>query len=150
MDIGKIKQIVELLVGTDITELHVEKDGECVTIKRGKPFSSIVEENTHRVSYKEKEESEEKGESEESDTQKFFTVTSPIVGTLYRASSPDASAFVEEGNTVKKGQILCIIEAMKLMNEIESEIDGVIVKILVENGQPVEYGQKLFLIEPTQ
>lgn len=147
MDIGNIKEILELLVGTDITEFHVEKDGECITIKRGNSFSSIVEEKDQKVSYNEGEETEE---GKESDTGEYLTVTSPIVGTLYRASSPDVSAFVEEGDIVKKGQVLCIIEAMKLMNEIESEFDGIIVKILVENGQPVEYGQKLFLIEPAQ
>jgi acetyl-CoA carboxylase biotin carboxyl carrier protein len=75
-------------------------------------------------------------------------VTSPIVGTFYRASSPDKPPYVEVGDVVKKGQVLCIIEAMKLMNEIESETAGKIVQILVENGHPVEYGQPLFVIEP--
>jgi acetyl-CoA carboxylase biotin carboxyl carrier protein len=75
-------------------------------------------------------------------------VTSPIVGTFYRASSPDKPAYVEVGDVVKKGQVLCIIEAMKLMNEIESETVGKIVQVLVESGQPVEYGQALFVIEP--
>jgi acetyl-CoA carboxylase biotin carboxyl carrier protein len=78
----------------------------------------------------------------------FLTVTSPIVGTFYRSPSPDADAYVEEGDSVKKGQVLCIVEAMKLMNEIESEVDGRIVKILVENTKSVEYGQALFLIDP--
>jgi acetyl-CoA carboxylase biotin carboxyl carrier protein len=77
-----------------------------------------------------------------------ITVEAPMVGTFYRASSPTAEAFVREGDIVKEGQILCIIEAMKLMNEIESKAAGRIVKILVENGQPVEYGQPLFLLEP--
>jgi acetyl-CoA carboxylase biotin carboxyl carrier protein len=75
-------------------------------------------------------------------------VTSPIVGTFYRSSSPDKPAYVEVGDVVKKGQVLCIIEAMKLMNEIESEAAGKVVQALVENGQPVEYGQALFVIEP--
>ena len=75
-------------------------------------------------------------------------VKSPIVGTFYRASEPGASSFVEIGSTVRKGQVLCIIEAMKLMNEIESKVGGRIAKILVENGQAVEYGQPLFLIDP--
>jgi acetyl-CoA carboxylase biotin carboxyl carrier protein len=75
-------------------------------------------------------------------------VTSPIVGTFYRSSSPDKPAYVEVGDVVKKGQVLCIIEAMKLMNEIESETAGKIVQLLIENGQPVEYGQPLFVIEP--
>ena len=76
----------------------------------------------------------------------FVTVTSPIVGTFYRSPSPDADPYVEEGESVKKGQVLCIVEAMKLMNEIESDVTGEIVKILVANGQPVEYGQPLFIL----
>ena len=78
----------------------------------------------------------------------LVTIEAPMVGTFYRASSPTADPYVREGDTVKEGQILCIIEAMKLMNEIESRVAGRVVRILVENGQPVEYGQALFLIEP--
>ncbi len=78
-----------------------------------------------------------------------ITIEAPMVGTFYRASAPTAEPYVREGDLVKAGQILCIIEAMKLMNEIESKASGRIVRILVENGQPVEYGQPLFLIEPT-
>jgi acetyl-CoA carboxylase biotin carboxyl carrier protein len=74
-------------------------------------------------------------------------VTSPFVGTFYRASAPDQSSFVDVGSPVKKGQVLCIVEAMKLMNEIESEVEGRVAEILVENGQPVEFGQALFRIE---
>lgn len=76
------------------------------------------------------------------------TIEAPMVGTFYRASSPTAEPYVREGDVVKEGQILCIIEAMKLMNEIESKAAGRVAKILVENGQPVEYGQALFLLEP--
>jgi acetyl-CoA carboxylase biotin carboxyl carrier protein len=76
------------------------------------------------------------------------SIDAPMVGTFYRASSPTAEPYVREGDTVKEGQILCIIEAMKLMNEIESKAAGRVAKILVENGQPVEYGQPLFLLEP--
>jgi acetyl-CoA carboxylase biotin carboxyl carrier protein len=84
----------------------------------------------------------------EEEAQRLITVTSPIVGTFYRSPSPEAAIFVETGRQVKKGQVLCIIEAMKLMNEIESEVDGILMKALVDNGQPVEYGEPLFLIEP--
>ncbi|MCX7760321.1 MAG: acetyl-CoA carboxylase biotin carboxyl carrier protein [Hydrogenothermaceae bacterium] len=77
----------------------------------------------------------------------YHVIKSPLVGTFYRAPSPGAPPFVEEGDMVSKGQVLCIIEALKVMNEIESDVDGKIVKILVENGQPVEYGQELFYIE---
>jgi acetyl-CoA carboxylase biotin carboxyl carrier protein len=74
-------------------------------------------------------------------------ITSPMVGTFYRASSPEANPFVEEGDSVRKGQTLCIIEAMKMMNEIEAEVAGRVVKVLCENAQPVEYGQPLVVIE---
>ncbi len=76
------------------------------------------------------------------------TINSPMVGTFYRASSPEAQPYVEVGSVVEKGDVVCIIEAMKMMNEIQSEMRGRVVKILVENGQPVEYGQPLFLLEP--
>ncbi len=79
---------------------------------------------------------------------KLVTVRSPIIGTFYRAPSPDADPYVKVGDMVSKGQVLCIVEAMKIMNEIESEYDGRIISILVENEQPVEYDQELFLIEP--
>ena len=77
----------------------------------------------------------------------FAIVKSPIVGTFYRASEPDARPFADVGDTVKRNQVLCIIEAMKLMNEIESEYDGEVVKVYVENGQPVQFGERLFAIK---
>jgi acetyl-CoA carboxylase biotin carboxyl carrier protein len=88
-------------------------------------------------------------ETPREDTSKYVEVKAPIVGTFYRSPSPEADPFVKEGDAVKKGQVLCIIEAMKLMNEIESEVSGVVRKILVSNGEPIEYGQVLFLIEPS-
>lgn len=81
------------------------------------------------------------------DDERYVTITAPMVGMFYRAPAPDAPPYVEVGDTVDEGQALCIIEAMKLMNEIESEVKGRIVKILVENAEPVEYGQPLFVIE---
>ena len=75
------------------------------------------------------------------------SITSPMVGTFYRSSSPDAAAFVEVGSSIKRGDTLCIIEAMKILNEIESDKDGIIKQILVENGNPVEFGEPLFIIE---
>jgi acetyl-CoA carboxylase biotin carboxyl carrier protein len=75
-------------------------------------------------------------------------VTSPFVGTFYRAPSPDAAPFVDVGTAVKKGQVLCIVEAMKLMNELEAEVDGKVAEIFVQNATPVEFGEKLFRIEP--
>jgi acetyl-CoA carboxylase biotin carboxyl carrier protein len=86
--------------------------------------------------------------SPSSDEIDFAIVKSPIVGTFFRSAEPGAPAFVDVGATVKKGDVLCIIEAMKLMNEIDSEYDGEIVKVYVENGQPVQYGERLFAIKP--
>ena len=144
MELEDLKQLIELLKETDITEIQVEKEGTKVKIKREKFFQSL-------------EVATQKGSSVhdavikkevDDETQRLITVTSPIVGIFYRSPSPEAPIFVETGLRVKKGQVLCIIEAMKLMNEIESEADGILVKALVENGQPVEYGEPLFLIEP--
>ncbi len=83
------------------------------------------------------------------DDSKYITVKSPIIGTLYRKPSPDKPAFVEVGSTIKEGDVLCIIEAMKLFNEIESEVSGKIVKVLVDDSSPVEFDQPLFLVDPS-
>lgn len=144
MELEDLKQLIELLKETDITEFQVEKEGTKVKIKREKFFPSL--EITAQKAQSLQEAAIKKEIEEE--TQRLITVTSPIVGTFYRSPSPEAAVFVETGLRVKKGQVLCIIEAMKLMNEIESEADGILIKALVENGQPVEYGEPLFLIEP--
>ncbi|WP_374166650.1 acetyl-CoA carboxylase biotin carboxyl carrier protein [Arcticibacter sp. MXS-1] len=86
--------------------------------------------------------------AEAEDTSKYLTVKSPMIGTFYRSAGPDKPFFVNVGDEVKAGQVVCIIEAMKLFNEIESEVSGRIVKVLVENSSPVEYDQPLFLVEP--
>ena len=141
MELEDLKNLIELLKDTDITELQIEKDGSKVKIRRDKTFSSM-EISAHKPSALQEPASKET----EEETQRLITVTSPIVGTFYRSPSPEAPAFVDTGTKVKKGQVLCIIEAMKLMNEIECEADGVVVKALVENGQPVEYGERLFAV----
>ncbi len=143
MELEDLKNLIELLKETDITELQLEKDGTKVKIKREKLLSSLEMSALKSTSLHEKLVAET-----EEETQRLVTITSPIVGTFYRSLSPEAEPFVEVGLKVNKGQVLCIVEAMKLMNEIESDVDGVVVKGLVENGQPVEYGEPLFLIEP--
>ncbi len=142
MELEDLKELIEFLKETDITELQMEKDGIKVRIKREKVLSPL------ELPIQKSKGLQEKIVVEEEETQRLITVTSPIVGTFYRSPSPEAEPFVEVGSNVNKGQVLCIVEAMKLMNEIESEVDGVVVKGLVENGQPVEYGEPLFLIEP--
>jgi len=141
MEIDDLKELIALLQDTDITELQLEKEGTKVKIRRQTLLSPLEMQTKPAVTG-------EKAKEPEEDTQRLVTITSPIVGTFYRAPSPDAPPFVDAGTRVRKGQVICIIEAMKLMNEIESELEGVVVRPLVENGQPVEYGEPLFLIEP--
>lgn len=143
MEHEDLKKLIGLLKDTDISELQVEKEGVKIKIKREKFFGHFEVTQPaieRRVVREEMVIPEAEG--------RLFTVASPIVGTFYRSPAPDAAPFVEIGARVKKGQVLCVIEAMKLMNEIESEIDGVIARILVDNSHPVEYSEPLFLIDP--
>jgi acetyl-CoA carboxylase biotin carboxyl carrier protein len=148
MELDEIKKLIKLLQDSDITELQIEREGAKLKLKREKFLSSfeVLPSAATPVTTEVKETAEAKNETVED--QKLVTITSPIVGIYYSAMSPEAPLFVEVGSWVKKGQVLCIIEAMKLMNEIESDTEGSIAKILVENGQPVEYGEPLFLVEP--
>lgn len=143
MELEDLKELMGLLKDTDVTELQIEKDGVKVKIRREKFFGGHLDIQpalTEKREIKKEEVVEAEG--------RLQTITSPIVGTFYRASSPEAEPFVAVGTKVKKGQVICVIEAMKLMNEIESEVDGIVVRALVESGHPVEYGEPLFLIEP--
>lgn len=144
MDIEEIKEIISFLKGTDVTELNIEKEGFKIRIKRGYIYGPIEVEKL----FKPHEEAVKLSPVVEVKEEEILhTVTSPLVGTFYRALSSNSPSFVEVGSRVEKGQVLCIIEAMKIMNEIESDVSGIIRKILVENGQPVQYGEPLFLIE---
>ena len=148
MDIKDIKAIYKFLKETDITEFELEGADGKVRIKRGSvaPAREIVEGEAHpQVGAPKGDRQEAAPEKARSENVKI--VTSPMVGTFYRSPSPEAPSFVELGSIVKSAQTMCIIEAMKLMNEVECEFNGKVVSILVENGQPVEYGEPLFHIE---
>lgn len=152
MNIDQIKELIEILNHTDIAELCVESEGVKISIKKGAAFmpQPVVVQPQALASPPQREPAGAQLEapSERVDEGKYVTVTAPMVGTFYRAPAPDAAPYVSVGDIVDVGQPLCIIEAMKLMNEIESEVKGRIVEILVENEEPVEYGQPLFRIEP--
>lgn len=156
MNLKELKELIEMLKGTDISEIEIERSGVKVRLRKGgdityHPVMPRLEYPPTTIvapSIQEPEGQAAAAAAPESAKTNQIKVTSPIVGTFYRASSPDKPPYVEVGDIVKKGQVLCIIEAMKLMNEIESEASGKVVQILVENGQPVEYGQPLFIIEP--
>ena len=157
MNLKELKELIEMLKDTDISEVEIERSGVKVRLRKGgdvtyHPVMPRMEYPPSAIVAPAVQEAQtaaaaaEKTVEQAKSTQ--IKVTSPIVGTFYRSSSPDKPSYVEVGDTVKKGQVLCIIEAMKLMNEIESESAGKIVQVLVENGNPVEYGQALFVIEP--
>ncbi|MCP3676631.1 MAG: acetyl-CoA carboxylase biotin carboxyl carrier protein [Deltaproteobacteria bacterium] len=147
MNLKEIKDIFRFIKNTDILEFELEREDGKVRFKRGTVQQHSPVDIVQTGSQPPVQRVEDKGEGEQRKTH-LKTVESPMVGTFYRAPSPEAAPFLEIGDTVSKGQMLCIIEAMKLMNEIESEYSGKVVSILVENGQPVEYGEPLFLIEP--
>ncbi len=148
MNLSEIKELIKMLDETDICELHLESAGVKVSIKKtgagnaGLPSGEFpFKDNTGEVK------KEKLPENTAGTSQNLVPIVAPMVGTFYRAPAPEAASFVEVGQMVTEGQTVCIIEAMKLMNEIEAEFSGRIVDILVENGQPVEYGQTLFLVE---
>jgi acetyl-CoA carboxylase biotin carboxyl carrier protein len=160
MLINKIKKLIELVQESEIDEIEVTRWGTRIRIRKnpvpGNPSYAAPVETVSVVSpVTEKRETIGSGGTEtvEMSTEEKVVVganeqvvKAPMVGTFYSSPSPDAAAFVEVGSKVTIGKTLCIVEAMKLMNEIPSEINGVINKILVENGEPVEYGQELFVI----
>jgi acetyl-CoA carboxylase biotin carboxyl carrier protein len=146
IDVELIRRLVEIVSHSDIDELKVGDKDIRVTIKK----SSI---GRSHIVYETKKESEEVLKNEPQDYEELkegIFITSPIVGTFYRSPSPGAPPFVDIDDEVKIGQTVCIIEAMKLMNEVKSDYNGIVKRVLVENGEPVEYGQPLFLIEPIE
>ena len=138
------KQVVDLAMAHDLAELEVESGGLRVRVVRRHAPAPAAHAAPAPAAVP-RAEGVERASDAAAGT---VTIEAPMVGTFYRATSPEAPPFVSEGDTITEGQALCIIEAMKLMNEIESKLAGRIVKILVENAQPVEFGQPLFLVEP--
>jgi len=149
MDLKELKALLRLMEGSDVEELEVEEGGRRVRIRRrsgdvtpavlvrsgqpGQPAAKIATGPGGTVM----------------ETAGLVPIESPMVGTFYRAPAPGADPYIKEGDLIQKGTVVCIVEAMKLMNEIESDVGGRIVKIVAENGKPVEFGQALFLVEPS-
>jgi acetyl-CoA carboxylase biotin carboxyl carrier protein len=159
MDLNVIRKLVKLVETSDIEELDIQEEGFQVRIIRGKapvasqpivvaPPSALPPQHPVSAANFEKTVQEAKIEPLHGGiSDNVLEICSPMVGTFYRAPAPDAQPYITVGDTIQPGKILCIVEAMKLMNEIEAEISGRIVKVLVENAQPVEYNQPLFLVE---
>jgi acetyl-CoA carboxylase biotin carboxyl carrier protein len=145
IDFKEIERIINLVEERKLAEFELEVEGFKIKIVKNisPPMVISKKEEVFTTPVEEEKISTEPTEIKEDN---IYYVKAPMVGTFYRAPDPSSPPYVEEGDKVEKNQVLCIIEAMKLMNEIESEVEGIVEKILVENGQPVEYGQKLFAI----
>lgn len=157
MSLDEIRRILDLVREHELVEFELEQDGVKLRVRKDSRYAPAASSNPAIPAAPAAvavatpapvpvPEAPAAAGSQADEAIDLAVVTSPIVGTFYRASAPGAPPFVEVGSVVRKGQVLCIIEAMKLMNEIESDADGVIKAILVENGQPVEFDQPLFII----
>jgi acetyl-CoA carboxylase biotin carboxyl carrier protein len=152
LDVKEIKEILRILEEQDVTEFELEQDGTKLRICRGQRATSaghLVAPTSFVAPVAAPSPSPAAPAASEPAEGKDAVVNSPIVGTFYRAADPNAAPFVNVGDRVRLGQVLCIIEAMKLMNEIEAEVAGEVMKVHPENGQPVQYGDPLFTIRPS-
>jgi acetyl-CoA carboxylase biotin carboxyl carrier protein len=157
MDIRKVKKLIELLEESGIAEIEIHEGEESVRISRGStiaapqtmlnvppapvPVAKATESGKSHLT---------SGESTSSDDHsgEGHVITAPMVGIFYASPSPEEPAFISKGQTIKTGEVICIIEAMKIMNQIEADTEGKLLRVLVENGEAVEYGQPLFVIDP--
>ena len=156
MDLKEIQNLIKFVSNSGVAEVKLEMDDVKITIR------TTLEGNSHDVTYVQQAPMQQalpqaapaiapvaSTPAASDENSKYVTIKSPIIGTFYRKPAPDKPMFVEVGSTIGKGDVLCVIEAMKLFNEIESEISGKIVKILVDDSSPVEFDQPLFLVDPS-
>jgi acetyl-CoA carboxylase biotin carboxyl carrier protein len=161
MELKEIQNLIKFVAKSGVSEVKLEIEDIKITIRTGDSGKTIVQHmpvttQTPQVIATEtqsvitaNEKTNVPVEAPASDDSKYITIKSPIIGTFYRKSAPDKPMFVEVGQTIAEGDVLCVIEAMKLFNEIESEISGKIVKVLVDDSSPVEFDQPLFLVDPS-
>jgi acetyl-CoA carboxylase biotin carboxyl carrier protein len=159
----EIQELLDFIASSGLAEVNIETEQFKISVKKNSEVTRIIESpvqqiisaqpvtpavQTSTASQPAPETAPKKEEAPKAQDKNLITIKSPMIGTFYRSSSPDTPSFANVGDTITAGQTVCIIEAMKLFNEIESEVSGKIVKILVENASPVEYDQPLFLVEP--
>ena len=163
MDFKQIQELIKMINKSNIGELTVEQKDFRITIKQKEeqitqvvsnpiqtiPIQPQITQSASAPAPQQAAAPEKPQPKAESSEENYISIKSPMIGTFYRRSAPDKAAFVEVGDEVTAGKVVCIIEAMKLFNEIESEVSGKIVKVLVEDASPVEYDQPLFLVEPS-
>ncbi len=147
MDVKELKALLRLMEGADLEELEVQEGDRRIRMRRrtddAHPATRLAARAPAAVTVP------PAPAAVVADTTGLVAIESPMVGTFYRAPAPGAEPYVKEGDIIQKGAVVCIVEAMKLMNEIESEVSGRIAKVVAENGKPVEFGQPLFLVEPS-
>jgi acetyl-CoA carboxylase biotin carboxyl carrier protein len=155
MDLSYVKKLVKLLSESDVDEIEIEEEGKKVRVAKHMRNSTAGSQNgaMQTVALPAPAPGQPAPPvvpaTPAPESAKYHEIKSPIVGTFYKAPAPDAAPFVDVGTLIQPGSVLCIVEAMKLMNEIEADVSGKIVKVMAENGQPVEYGQTLFLVDKT-
>jgi acetyl-CoA carboxylase biotin carboxyl carrier protein len=165
MDLSYVKKLIKLLSDSEVDEIEIEEEGKKIRVVKHASNPALSAPAMTAMQFPVQQQplqlptpvlpSQVQPKTDipasapsEAPQKKFHEIKSPIVGTFYKAPAPDAAAFVEVGSMIQPGVVLCIVEAMKLMNEIESDVSGKIVKVMAQNGQAVEYGQTLFLVEP--
>ncbi|WBL22277.1 MULTISPECIES: acetyl-CoA carboxylase biotin carboxyl carrier protein [unclassified Zunongwangia] len=167
MDLKEIQNLIKFVAKSGASEVKLETGDVKITIRTGsdekettvvqqvpmggqvQPQMPVQQQAPAPAAPQETAAPKEEAKPAEDDNAKYITVKSPIIGTFYRKPSPDKPVFAEVGDTIKEGDVLCVIEAMKLFNEIESEVSGKIVKVLVDDSSPVEFDQPLFLVDPS-
>jgi acetyl-CoA carboxylase biotin carboxyl carrier protein len=154
LDLAELRKLAELMEQKDLFEVEVEEEGKRVHMVRGGPRAAAVPmayapaPQAHAAAPAPAAAPAAPGAAPAPAVSRGLEIPSPMVGTFYRSPGPDAAPFVEVGDRINKSTVVCIVEAMKVMNEIKAEVDGEILEILVQNGEPVEFGQPLFLVRP--
>ena len=149
MDIRKVKKLIELLEESGLSEIEITEGDDKVRISKQTSRSKTNKDTSVNISNETNVETEDINDLSPTHKNNFHEIKAPMIGTFYQAPEPTVEAFVKVGDPVSEGETLCIIEAMKMMNKIDSDVDGIIERILVQNGDPVEYDQVLFLISQT-
>ena len=154
MDIKQIQDLIKFVAKSGVNEVSIEEQDFKITIKANQEPTYVTANIPNQVQAAPVQQAQAPVEAVAAsapiveDNSKYLTIKSPMIGTFYRSASPDKPSFVNVGDDINAGDVVCIVEAMKLFNEIESEISGKIVKVLVDNAQPVEYDQPLYLVDP--
>ena len=148
MDIRKVKKLIEMLESSELEEIEIHEGEESVRLVKNKTETIVTQVQPNQTDKEVKKTQSEQSEKQPSIIENFEgeVITSPMVGTFYAAASPGAKAFISVGDEIQEGDVVCIVEAMKMMNEIKSDFSGKVTSVLAENSEPIEFGQALFTV----